>query len=742
MNAIRSKVSRRTFLKASAVTGGGLLLSFSLPQLAGATTGPAEATLNAYVRIAADGIVTIAAKNPEVGQGIKTALPMIIAEELDVDWKNVRIEMAAVDAEKYGAQTAGGSTSIPRNWDNLRRVGAAGRQMLVSAAAKTLKVPEGELTTADGNVSHAASNRTLSYGALAATAATLPVPDLKTVALKDPANFKIIGQRTEDIDAPKIVTGQPLYGIDVTMPGMLYAVFEKCAVFGGTVARANLDDVKSMPGVRHAFIIPGTLVPGEVNLGGGLSGGVAIVADTWWRAKIARGKLRVDWNLPPTASQSSVGYAARAAELAKQKPEMSVRVDGDVDAAFKGAAKVVEASYSYPFLAHAPMEPQNATAHFKDGKVEIWVPTQAPGGGRTQAAKALGMSEKDITVYMTRGGGGFGRRLTSEFMTEAAWISREVGTPVKLLWTREDDMRHDAYRPGGFHNFKAGLDANGKLIALRDHFVSYGSDGKFANSANLSNDIFPAEFVPNLDYGASLIPLGTPTGPMRAPRSNGLAMVFQSFLDEIAHAAGRDPLEFHLDLLREHRATSPTPLPFDAARMTTALKTVAEVAGWGKRELPKGTGLGLAYYFSHSGYVAHVAEVTVTPDVPLSVNSVKVNKVWVAADVGQHIVNPSGAENQVQGAVLDGIGQILGQEITIAHGGTVESNFDTYPLLRMRQAPPVEVHFILSQNSPTGLGEPALPPTLPAVANAIFAASGKRLRDVPLNKSMHGSASA
>ena len=740
MNAIRSKVSRRTFLKASAVTGGGLMLSFSIPSLAGATTGPAEATLNAYVRIAADGIITIAAKNPEVGQGIKTSLPMIIAEELDADWKNVRIEMAAVDADKYGVQSAGGSTSIPRNWDTLRRVGAAGRQMLVSAAAKTLKVPQSELTTSGGNVIHAASNRSLSYGALAATAATMPVPDLKTVVLKDPTTFKIIGQRTKDIDGTKIVTGQPLYGIDITRPGMLYAVYEKCPVFGGTVASANLDDVKSLPGVRHAFIVAGTLKPGETNLGAGLAGGVAIVADTWWQAKTARGKLRVQWNEPASKSQSSVGFATRAAELAKQKPEMSVRTDGDVDAALKSAAKVITASYSYPFLAHAAMEPQNATAEFKDGKVEIWVPTQNPAQGRTQTAQALGMDEKNVIVNMIRGGGGFGRRLTCEFMAEAAWISREAGVPVKLLWTREDDMRHDHYRPGGFHNFTAGIDASGKLIALRDHFVTFGSDGKFANQAVISNDIYPAEFVPNLDYSASLMPLGTPTGPMRAPRSNALAMVFQSFLDEVAHAAGRDPLEFHVDLMKEHRAKSPTALPFDAARMTAVLKMVTEKAGWGKRELPKGTGMGLAYYFSHSGYVAHVAEVTVAQDAPLNVNSVKVNKVWAVADVGSHIVNPSGAENQMQGAVLDGIAQVMGQEITIARGGTVEGNFDTYAALRMKQAPPVEVHFLLSNNAPTGLGEPALPPTLPAIANAIFAASGKRLRDIPLSKSIRGTA--
>ena len=732
--------SRRAFLKVAATTSGGLLLSFSFPALAATNASAAARVLSAYILLTPDGIVTIAAKNPEIGQGVKTSLPMIIAEELDVDWKDVRIETAAIDSGKFGVQVAGGSTAIPRNWDNLRRVGAAGRQMLMSAAAKTWRVPESELRTASGAVTHIPTGRVLKYGELAGKAAALPPPDLATVTLKDPKTFKIVGQPTRDVDGPAIVTGKPLYGIDVTVPGMLYATYEKCPVFGGTVASANLDQVKMLPGVRHAFIVEGTLPPGAVSLNAGLSGGVAIVADSWWRANVARQALQVRWNTGPSATQGSRGFETRAAELAGQKPAMVVRNDGDPESAFKSAAKVLEASYSYPFLAHATMEPQNSTAHFKDGKVEIWSPTQNGGGGRTAVAKLLGISEKDVTVHMIRAGGGFGRRLSPDAILEAAWISKEVGAPVKLLWTREDDMRHDCYRPGGFHTLKAGIDADGKLIALSDHFVSYGEDGKFASSAQLAANVFPAEFVPNLFYGASLMPLGTPTGPLRAPGSNALAVVFQSFLDEVVHASGRDPLEFHLDLLRERRVapapvTPPAPdarvrPPFDPARMRGTLELVAEKANWGRRTLPKGTGLGLAYYFSHMGYVAHVAEVTVA-----SGNQVKVNKVWVAADVGSQIVNPSGAENQVQGAVLDGVGQALGQEITIARGGTVQGNFDSFPLLRMNQAPPVEVHFRLTENAPTGLGEPALPPVLPAIANAIFAASGKRIRDLPLNKS-------
>ena len=745
-----STSSRRTFLKASAA-GGGLLLSFRLAPMGDAEANTPDAAINAFIRIAPDNIVTIAAKNPEIGQGIKTSLPMIIADELDVDWKDVRVETAAYEPDKFGPQSSGGSTSIPRNWDMLRRVGAAGRQMLVATAAKTLRVPESELTTGSGKVTHAASGRSVTYGALASAAAKMPVPDLKNVTLKDAKDFKVIGHSAKDVDGPKIVTGQPLYGIDVTVPGMLYATFEKCPVWRGEVARANLDDVRTMPGVRNAFVVKGTIPEGEMTLNGGISGGVAIVADTWYQAIAARRKLRVEWSTGAHASESSQGYAAQAAALAKQNPVMSIRKDGDVEAAFKGAAKVLEASYSYPFLAHACMEPMNSTASFKDGKMEVWTPTQNPGNGRALITKTMGIPEKDITMHMIRAGGGFGRRGSADPIIEAAWIAREVGAPVKVLWTREDDIRHDCYRPGGFHTFKAGIDAQGKLIALTDHFVGFGNNGKYAPLSNMGASVFPADFVPNLEFGASLIPLGTPTGPLRAPGSNALAFVFQSFLDEVAHASGRDPLAFHLDLLAERRVQAaapqgqpgaPQPPSFNFERMRAAVQLVAEKAGWGKRALPAGTGLGIAYYFSHQGYVAHVAEVTAVKQDETGIGPVKVNKIWVAADVGAHIVNPSGAINQVQGATLDGIANLLAQEITIAKGGVVEGNFDTFPLLRMNQAPPVEVHFIKSANNPTGLGEPALPPTLPAIANAIFAATGVRVRDLPLNKVSKGGAAA
>ena len=726
--------SRRAFLKASATVGGGILLEWSLPARGIAAennqASPAGSELNAYIRIAPDGLVTIVSKNPEIGQGIKTMLPMLIAEELDVDWKNVRTEQAINDPAKYGRQFAGGSRATPLHWEPLRRVGAAGRQMLVSAAAQTWGVPASECSTTAGAVHHASSGRTLGYGALAARAATLPVPELQSVALKDPKEFRIIGRSQRGVDSPLVVTGKPLFGIDVQVPGMRHAVFVKSPVFGGTVASANLDIVKALPGVSHAFVVNG----GDVF--DGLTSGVAVVADSWWAAHKARNKLEVKWNEGPTASQGTVAFARQAAELAQQSPQIAVFSEGDVVAGLAGAARIVEATYSYPFLAHATLEPQNCTASVRDGKAEIWAPTQNPDSGAKIVAKTLGLAESDVTVHMVRCGGGFGRRLMNDYMVEAAWISKQIGAPVKLLWDRGDDLRHDFYRPAGFHFFRAGLDRAGSVVAFRDHFVSFGSAGKFASSAALQPVEFPARFVANVELGASLIPLGVPTGPLRAPGSNALAFAFQSFIDELAHAAGRDPVQYRLDLLgAPRRLPSPPgpsgPMPdFDTGRMRGVLESVADRSGWGKRSLPKGSGLGVAFYYSHLGYFAEVVQATVGPG-----RSVRVDKVWVSGDVGSQIINPTGAENQVQGAALDGIGAALHQAITIDRGRVTQRNFDDYRLLRIDEAPPVDVHFVITDNPPTGLGEPALPPVVPALCNAIFAATGKRLRHLPIDSS-------
>ena len=712
--------SRRAFLRASVAVGGGLLLDFSLPGVLRARDNSQDAanTLNAFVQISHDGTVTIVSKNPEIGQGIKTMLPMLIAEELDVDWASVRIEQALSDPARYGVQFAGGSRATPLNWEPLRRVGAAARLMLMSAAAQSWSVPVSECDTESGRVIHRPTKRSLAYGRLASKAAMLAAPDLAQVALKDPKNFKIIGKSHPGVDSPLVVTGKPLFGIDVTVPGMLYAVFVKSPVFGGTVVSANLDAVKAQAGVRDAFIVGGGAVFN------GLANGVAIVGTNWWLLDKAREKLQVVWDDGATAAQSSAGFAKQAVALSTQAPGAKLVADGDVTQALGASTQRLEAAYSYPFISHATLEPQNCTAHFHDGKVEIWAPTQNPDAGRKIVAKTLGLMDADITIHMIRCGGGFGRRLMNDYMVEAAWISKQAGAPVKLLWNRQDDVQHDFYRPAGFHFFKAGLDGAGKLQAFSDHFVSFGENGKAAPSADMGANEFPAKFVPNLELGISFMPLGIPTGPLRAPGSNGLAFVFQSFIDEVAHAAGQDPLQYRIDLLGERRQVG----AFDTGRMIDVLALVRDKSGWGRRKPPKGSGIGVAFYYSHLGYFAEVVHATVAAG-----GKITVDKVWVASDVGSPIINPLGAENQVQGAALDGIGAALGQVITLERGRVVQSNFNDFLLLRMNQAPPIEVHFLKTEHPPTGLGEPALPPVLPALCNALFAATGVRIRSLPID---------
>jgi isoquinoline 1-oxidoreductase beta subunit len=727
-----TSLPRREFLRVTGLVGGGLLLGTWLDfgsngVLEAAEVAPGSAgefAPNAFIRIAPDGVITIMAKNPEVGQGIKTMLPMLIAEELDVDWESIRIEQAMSDPAKYGTQVAGGSTATPTNWEPLRRAGAAGRQMLVSAAAAAWSVPAAELTTASGVVHHRASNRQMSYGQLANAAAALTPPDSSSVTLKNPKDFRIIGRAIGGVDNHKVVTGQPLFGIDVTVPGMLHATYVKCPVFAGTVASANIDEIKALPGVRNAFVVE----PGGTALNG-LLGGVAILADTFWAAKSARAKLKVTWNEGATASQSSAAFKAKATEFHAQAPQRSLRSAGDVNAAFAAAAKTVEASYEYPFIAHATLEPQNCTAHVKGNTVEIWAPTQNPQSGRVLVAKTLNIAEKDVAIHIMRSGGGFGRRLNNDYMVEAAMISKMAGVPVKMLWTREDDMQHDFYRPGGFHKLKGAVDASGKVTAWQNHFVSYSNNGTdFVPSANMDGAEFPTLAVPNHSVGVSTMPLGVPTGFLRAPGSNALAYVMESFIDELAHAAKKDPVALRLELLAALPAEAPRGAMV-ASRMKGVLELVAQKSGWGTRKLPKGTGMGVATYFSHRGYFAEVVEASVS-----KAGVVKVNKVWVAGDVGSQIINPSGAINQVQGSVIDGIGEAMLQEITIEGGRTKQSNFNDFPLMRLTQAPQIEVHFRTTEYPPTGMGEPALPPVIPALCNAIFMATGKRIRSLPISK--------
>jgi isoquinoline 1-oxidoreductase beta subunit len=735
-------VSRRSFLRASVIAGGGMMLAYYVEPLekalaaAPAQFGPPVTLLPAsFISIAPDGAITLLAKNPEIGQGIKVMLPMLIAEELDADWSAVKIEQGDLNPAKYGAQIAGGSTATPTNWVPMRQLGAQCRAMLIAAAADNWGVAASECTTTASRVHHVASKRSASYGELSTKAASLPVPDPKTLTMKDPKNYRIIGKNAANPDIRKIVTGKPVFGIDFTMPGMLYANFEKCPVFGGKVTSANLDEVKAQPGIRHAFIVqPG---PDPAALGGG----VAIVADSWYQARHARDNvLKVVWEDGPTATQGTDTYNATAQELAAKDPGQTLRKDGDVDAAFSGAGvKVVEASYSYPFLSHVPLEPMNCSALFKDGKLELWAPSQIPAGGVAQSAAACGIDQKDITLHLTRIGGGFGRRLTNDYVVEAAFIAKQIGVPVKLLWTREQDMAHDFYRPAGYHNLKGAVDANGKIVAWRNHFVTFGENGRFAQSAGLSGEEFPSRFVPNFSQLSSMMPSGVPMGAMRAPGSNAIGFVMQSFIDELAHAAGKDPLQFRLDLLAQTPLPSAAPppgtpvafapVPFVASRMKACLETVAERSGWGKTKLPPNTAMGVAFHFAHRGYFAEVAEVHVSKD-----NAVRVNKAWVVGDIGSvGAINPTAAENISQGAVIEAMSHLMGYEITIDKGRAIQSNFHQYPPLRLTQAPKeIDIHFVTSDNPPTGLGEPALPPMIPAITNAIFAATGKRLRQLPI----------
>jgi isoquinoline 1-oxidoreductase subunit beta len=695
-------VDRRAFIRVSALAGGGLLVGTYLrfgESLAFAETVPAGAasfTPNAFISIAPSGAVSIIAPNSEMGQGIKTSLPMIVAEELDVAWDHVTIVQGDMNAA-YGRQMSVGSMSTPTNFAPMRHAGATARAMLVAAAAETWGVSPAECSTDKGEVIHAASKRRATYGELATKAATLTPPT--NAPLKDPKDFKLIGTRVPGVDNQKIVTGAPLFGIDVRLPGMLYATYTKCPVFGGTVVSANIDEVKKRPGVRDAFVLDGIE---------GLTPGVAVVADSTWNAFSAAETLKVQWNTGAVASQSSTEMAKQAEQLAKAA----------APAPLPAGTKVVEAVYHYPFLAHATLEPQNCTAQFKNGVMEMWTPTQIPASGQSLVTRGLGLAPDKVVVHITRLGGGFGRRGSNEYSLEAGAIAKKLdGTPVKLMWRREDDFAHDNYRSNGWHYFTAGLDGSGKPVALHDAFVKMQGGPGDMNAGG-----FPFIAIPGSQVKSSKLPAGIPTGYWRAPGDNGNVWATQSFVDELAHAAGRDPLAYTLELL----ATVPAGGGFDSAKMKTVLDLATQKAGWGKSR-PRGEGQGFAITHTNNAYVAIVADVTVSREGELAIK-----KLTAVVDAGT-IVNLSAAESQVQGAMLDGISAAWFQKITIKGGAAEQANFSEYRMLRMNHAPPiVDVQFIKSNAPPTGLGEPGLPAAAPAVCNAIFAASGVRVRTLPI----------
>lgn len=713
------QLDRRNFLFASLAAGGGLYLGLR-PE---AATAAEAGQLNAWVVIPPTGPIRIMASNPEIGQGIRTSLPMVIAEELDADWQAVEIVPTIADSKIYGRQVAGGSMATTTQYEPMRRVGAAARAMILQAASAAWGVPVAELSTRNAMVMH--GSRRAPYGQFAGAAAALPAPDAASVAVKDPKDFRLIGSFQPGVNNRAIVAGKQDYGIDAVVPGMIHAAFHKSGVQGAKVTSANLDVVKAQGGVRDAFIVTGT---DEYE---GLASGVAILADTSWHAQRARAALEVTWSDSPAAFQSTATWARLAAEAKAKPPAMPIHATGDAAAALAGAARRVKADYSYPFIPHVPMEPINCTARVTGDKVEIWAPTQNPEPGRAAVARLLGVPPENITIHMMRVGGGFGRRLQNDYMVEAVAIAKQAGRPVKLTWTREDDVTQDFLRPGGWHYLEAGLDAAGRCIAWDNHFISYGRDGKFARAAGIGPTDFPAGIVEHFRLGATVLPLQHTTGFLRAPANNAFGFVTQGFIDELAHAAGKDPLEFRREFLGPARIIGDPASrgPYNTGRMRAVLDKAAAMAGWG-RKLPPRSGLGIAFHFSHLGYFANVIEVAVSP-----AGEVKVEKIWVAGDIGRQIVNPAGALNQVQGSVLDALNACRNHAITFADGAIEQRNFGDVPLMRMDEAPPIEVAFLTPDHPVTGLGEPAYPAVAPALVNAIFAATGVRLRSLPLDLS-------
>jgi isoquinoline 1-oxidoreductase beta subunit len=722
-----ANTDRRDFLKISlglALSSSG---SISMMSLASAE---ASGTLNAYVSINADGSVTIYGPNPEVGQGVNTSLPMIVAEELDAKWDDVRCEAAPVQ-QQYGMQFAGGSLSIPMRWDEMRKVGATAKEMLCRAAATQWGVPREELTTADSMVLHSRSGKAAHYKDLVAAASLLSVPDEADVRLKAPEQYRLLGQRISNASAEGIATGEPIFGIDAQIDGMVYASFVKCPSIGGVAKSANLEVVKALPGIIDAFILDGTPGPYSFDIreSYAIQSGVAIVGKDTWSTFKARETLKVDWDLSTASRDDSDAIEAEAlAALAAGKVETEIERAGDVGAAFASAAMTADATYSTDFVSHAQLEPQGVVVSAATSAVEVWTSSQTPVFVTSNLVKLLDVTPGNITVHQLRGGGGFGRRLSNEYIYEAALISRRVGAPVKLQWKREDDMAFDYFRAPTYYRLQGAISTDGQLTGWKNLVASASADGKVANyGAGYRPYDFPGKVIPNVAVEQSFIKSQTPTGAWRAPISNVYAFAEQSFIAELAHTAGQDHRDFLLNAIGDKGWIKEGDMAsLNTARARATIEAVTKAAGWG-RTLPEGHGLGLAFFLSHSGHIAEVAEVSVEG------KRITVHDVWVAADVGQ-VVNLSGLENQLQGSVIDGLSSMAAQSISIKKGAVVQSNYDSYPLLRMPQSPRVHVLALNSGYRPTGAGEPALPPLAPAVCNAVFNACGERIRALPISK--------
>jgi isoquinoline 1-oxidoreductase beta subunit len=701
MKQSTTNISRRNFLKITSLAGGGVLFGFELLANVAPEAAADAAPLfspNAYLSIDAKGIITLMAPNPEIGQGVKTALPMLLAEELDVDWNKVVITQADFDKEKYGNQSAGGSGAIRGRYEPIRKAGAVARQMLIAAAAQTWSVPEAECSTENGFVLHKATGKKLSYGELATKSATMPVP--QNIKLKDPKDFTIIGKRIKNIDNKNILTGKPLFGIDTRREGMLYCMVSRPPAFGKKFKSFDDTEARKIPGVKNV-VQAGTVV--------------AVLATNTWAAKKGRDALKVEWE-EISKLESTTEHIAAFKNLIQQKSEKPDRNDGDAEKALGSAKKVLESVYEVPVLSHAPMEPINFFADVRDGKAELYGPTQVPGRAITDVAKALGIAEANITLGLPRQGGGFGRKLRSDNVVEAALISSVAKAPIQMLWTREDDMQGDFYRPASMFRYRAAINNNNELDGW--YLTAVALNGRAA-----AVDNFPAGALGNYRVDGHNLTTNIQTGPWRAPTHNAVGFAEQSFLDEIAHELKKDPIAFRLELLEKAKSNPAGKVNYDIEKFKGVIDLVKQMSNWDKKT--PGRFKGFAAYYSFSTYVAEVAEVSIVNGKP------KVHKVFAAVNCGQ-VVNVSGAENQVQGAIVDGLGHAWFTELTFDKGAVQQKNFNTYKMMRMQDAPPdVEVQFVDTHDAPTGLGEPALPPIAAVVCNAIFAATGKRIRKLP-----------
>ncbi len=691
-------------MKLAAAAGGGLLLGFHWAESSAANVavvsvedlGAEAVNFNSYLSIEPNGLITIFSPNPELGQNIKTSFPMIVAEELDADWNKVKVVQAALDTKKYERQLTGGSGAIPHSWERLRKAGATARQMLVDAAAKRWSVSSADLSTKDSFVI-GPGGKQLSYGDLAAEASSMPVP--VDVKLKDRKDFKLIGKAIRNVDNHDIVTGKPLFGLDFYREGMLFAMIQRPASFGMKLKSVDAAAAKALPGIVDVI---------------SFKNNVAVVGKSTWQVAKARKLVKIEYEAEK-AIESSEDHDKKFKELLDAKDAQVKRKDGDVEAAFKSAAKIITSEYQCPFLPHAPMEPMNFFAHVKDDGVELIGPCQLPDFARNEVAKLLGIAPEKITLELTRLGGGFGRRLKADYVLEAAEVSSIVKAPVKLIWTREDDMTGGSYRPAVRYRFEAALDASGNLIG-------YKLRGAGINSGNTTReDNFPSGAVDNLLIESIEHQSPITTGAWRAPITNFLAFAEQSFIDEVALAARKDPVTFRLELLERAKQKPAGAIKYDIDRMINVIKLAADKSGWGMK---KNVAQGFSVYFSHRSYVAQVAEVETVKGKP------ELKKITAAADCGV-VVNLSGANQQVRGGVVDGLGHAMYSRLTFKDGATEQKNFNNYRLIRMKEIPEIDVHFVDNGIDPTGLGEPALPPTGGAVANAIFKATGKRLRNQP-----------